>query len=241
MTRLNVVPMLLASGLVAIPACGRAESIVVTDGGSVVVINGHVVSGSRDMVVAKGPVRTEHRPLPAYSSIRVDASADVTFSISERPGVAVTAPENVLPLIRTDVSGGNLVIGLQGSVVLSSPIVIAATAPALEAIDLSGSGKVNAAGLVGPQLDVSLGGSGVVTASGNVGHIAIRLSGSGDVDVAGIRATEVSGAISGSGTIRAFASDRVEARISGSGEFIVLGNPPGRATNVSGSGQILFQ
>jgi hypothetical protein len=235
-------PLLAACGLLAgAVCCARAQTVVITTNGSTVIVNGHVVSGNGNVTLAKGPIRTEQRALAPYSGMRVDAPAEVTFSPSERSAVTITAPSDILPLIETDVSDGTLVIALKGSVVLSSPIVIAATGPGLGAIALAGSGSVKAAGLSGPALDISLAGSGVVAATGNVERISIRLTGSGDVDVAAIRAAEVRGLIAGSGTIRAFARESVAARITGSGAFFVSGDPPHRASSVTGSGEILFR
>jgi hypothetical protein len=241
MRRTAVQALLLMSGAIAIPACGWANTVIVTDNGSVVIVNGHVVSGSSNVVVGKGPVQTEQRTVGAFSGLRVAAPANVTFHTSEKPSVAVTAPANVLPLIETDVRNGVLVIGLRGSVVLSSPITVAASAPALASINLAGAGNVEARGLAGPELGISVGGSGTVTATGEVGRIAVSVAGSGDVDVAAIHANEVRGSVSGSGTVRAFARERVEAEIAGSGELIIFGNPPQRATRVAGSGEILFR
>jgi Putative auto-transporter adhesin, head GIN domain len=235
--------VMTASGLVAgMACCANAETVVISTGGSTtVVINGHVVSGSENVTVAKGPIKTEERTVAAFSGIAVDAPAEVTFSPAAKPHVTVTAPADILTLIETDVQDGTLVIGLRGSVVLSSPILVAVGGPGLAAISLAGAGRVKAAGLSGPDLSIALSGSGVVAADGKVGRIGIRLSGSGDVDVAAIRAADVSGAITGSGSISAFASESVEAELTGSGEFIVFGNPPQRATHVTGSGEVLFR
>ncbi len=244
MARTAMRVMVTAGGLFLGAACGAsADSVVVTTNGSstTVVINGHVISGGENTVVAKGPIRTEERAVPAYSGIQVDAPANVTFSPAPAPHVTVTAPADILPLVETDVQEGTLVIALKGSVVLSSPILVAASGPSLAAIDLAGSGSVKAAGLSGPDLRISLSGSGTVAANGTVGRVGIHLSGSGDVDVAAIPAANVSGVITGSGTIRAFARESLEAELTGSGEFIVFGNPQQRTTNVTGSGEILFR
>ncbi len=244
MARTTMRAALAASGLVASAACcARAGTVVITTEGSssTVVINGHVVSGSTNVTVAKGPIKTEERTVAVFSGIEVDAPAEVTFSPAATPHVTVTAPADILALIETEVQDGTLVIGLRGSVVLASPILVAVRGPGLAAIGLAGAGRVKATGLSGPDLSISLSGSGAVAANGAVGRIGIRLSGSGDVDVAAIRAADVSAAITGSGSIRAFASASVEAELTGSGEFIVFGNPPQRATRVTGSGEVLFR
>jgi len=233
-----------AGSVIAGAACSaRADTVTITTNGSssTVIINGQVVSGGSGTTVAKGPIQTEDRAVADYSGIQLDAPANVTFSPSERTRVMVTAPADILKLIKTEVEGGTLVIALNGSIVLSAPIEIAASGPNLTAIDLTGAGTVKAVGLSGPDLNISLSGSGGVTADGEVGQVGIRISGSGDVDVAAIPASSVSGVITGSGTIRAFARERIRATITGSGTFIVSGNPPQRETNVIGSGDILFR
>jgi Putative auto-transporter adhesin, head GIN domain len=236
--------VLAAGGLIAGAACcARAGTVVVISNGAspTIVINGHIVSGGQDIVVAKGPIRSEERSVPAFTSLELDAPVEATFSPGPNARVIVTAPSDILALMATEVEDGTLVIALKGSVEVSSPIRVSVNGPGLAAISLAGAGRVKATGLSGPDLSISLSGSGDVAANGSVGRIGIRLSGSGNVDVAAIQAADVSGAITGSGSISAFASRSVEAELTGSGAFIVFGNPPQRATHVTGSGEVLFR
>jgi len=237
-----VPPLTLAALLAAGLAAVRADTIITgSHSGTVVVINGQLVTGNANAVVAKGPERTERRVLPAYTALRLLVPAEVTFRTAPTSSVTVAAPADILPLVRTEVTDGQLVIAIHGSVVLSAPLRIAATAPRLEEIRVDGSGSVRASGLSGPRLGVSLAGAGTVTARGAVGRVAIDLSGSGDVDVAAIDAAEVTADLSGSGDIRASARQALRATISGSGNVRVSGDPPQRVVRVSGSGRVIFR
>ncbi|WP_454844529.1 GIN domain-containing protein [Pseudomonas veronii] len=47
--------------------------------------------------------------------------------------------------------------------------------------------------------------------------------------------------VAGSGDIDAYVSDSVKARVAGSGDIVIRGNPPIRDHTVAGSGDIKFK
>lgn len=70
---------------------------------------------------------------------------------------------------------------------------------------------------------------------------AIKIKGGGDVTLLDLRQAGLEFEIEGSGDIEAHVRSDVYARVAGSGDIVVHGNPPHRDHGVAGSGKITFR
>jgi hypothetical protein len=190
--------------------------------GNVIIVNGRVVSGGGPVVRASGPNKAQARELASYAGIHLDAPAEVSFAAGSSARLVVSAPANILPLLKTTVEGEQLVIRLEGCVSLDEPIMISASGPSLSSLHVSGSGRIGASGLSGDSLRV-------------------KVSGSGDVDLSGLEASELDASVSGSGSVHAHALESARVDVSGSGSVRVEGDPARRDVDRSGSGQVFFR
>lgn len=218
-----------------------SNSINIVGSGNVVIVNGKMISDG-DTVTASGPKKVEVRPLPSYSGIKLDAPAELSYTVTPSPArLAVTTQENILPLLTTTVEDGQLVIRLDGCVSLHEPIQIEASGPSLSSLRVSGSGSMNVGGLTGESLRVKVSGSGNVVASGRSQGVRVDVSGSGEVDLSNLKAGGIDVSVSGSGDVDAHASDVATVDLSGSGKVRITGNPAQRDVDRSGSGQVSFR
>jgi hypothetical protein len=193
------------------------------------------------MVTASGPNKPQPRELPPYWGIKLEAPVEISYIVGVAPArLVVSAPENILALLKTTVEGEQLVVRLDGCVSLVEPIKISASGPPLSSFRVSGSGFIHAAGLSGKSLRVKVSGSGSVVATGQLASARVDVSGSGDVDLSGLKAIELDVRVSGSGNVQAHASQAVRVDVSGSGRVRVAGSPSQRDVERSGSGEVLF-
>lgn len=232
---------LLAWGL-AITGCGGAlaGSTVYSGGSGIAIVSGSGIAVG-DVVVAKGPMKTEERKPAAYSGLVIEAPVDMTYVVGSVVSLKVTAPANILPLVTTEVKARQLVIGLKKSVSMERRIRIEATGPSPEAIAMTGTGDLKATGLAGRKLGLEISGSGAVAVSGQVDSLTVDISGSGDADAAGLRSRDAAIDVSGSGTVSVFASAAVKIDLSGSGDITVAGKPAKREVDRSGAGSITYR
>jgi hypothetical protein len=234
----GLVWVIMIALLVAAAGESAADSvIVIQNNGDTTVIE----QGTGTTVVAKGANRTEERNPGSYSGIELDAPAIITFSVSGIPSLKVTAPPNILPLVTTEVKDQRLIVRLHGSVIMQSPISIAASAPTLDSIDVAGTGTVRTTGIRGSAVELTVSGTGTIGFGGAVGTVRARISGSGEIDASTACAQRVIANVAGSGSIAACASQSVSANIAGSGEIVITGNPPDRQVRSAGVGRIYFR
>lgn len=119
--------------------------------------------------------------------------------------------------------------------------IVGIALPEAPAFKIKGSGDVTLYDLQQAGLELEIEGSGDITACGQVARLDVSIAGSGDVDASELTVDRASLSIAGSGDIEAFVRSEVRARVAGSGDIVVHGNPPRRDHSVAGSGEIKFR
>ena len=194
-------------------------------------------------ITGSGISRTEDRHVPSFTAIEVEGSGNVILSQGPVQSVVVTADENVLPVVKTEVVGNVLHIGFQPDTHVHSAtrLEFRISVPEVTGIAISGSGDVQATGpLHSPALLLDISGSGSIDAALDAGDVQASIGGSGDIAVKG-RADRIVATINGSGSLRArdLASSSANLRINGSGDAAVNATDI-IAITLSGSGNVQY-
>jgi carbon monoxide dehydrogenase subunit G len=204
---------------------------------------------------------SETRSLSGFTKLSVGVPADVRLS---KGPFKVQLEGEDLEEIETEVKGNQLVIKRKNDKWSffgndSDRIVIHISMPSLEAVSLSGSGKLesndqfsashmklNVSGsgrmrlpVAAEKLDAHVSGSGDIETSGTATVLNAHISGSGKVKAEALRAREVEVHISGSGSCSVHADNKLDAHISGSGNVNYTGSPASVNARTSGSGKIV--
>lgn len=205
-----------------------------------------------------GPVQTETRGAAGFNGIDLQINADVEITIGDQYFVEVSAQQNLLPIIKTEVIDGALQIRCDENIRNSDGIRVKVTLPALDEILLGGSGKITVMNAIRAEkmeisvagsgdvivlqadfekLSNSIAGSGSIELGGKVNTMNVDISGSGDVKAKSLTANSLTVSISGSGTVTADVTTNLDASISGSGDVFYSGTPSVESS-VSGSGTV---
>ncbi|MBN2446104.1 MAG: DUF2807 domain-containing protein [Phycisphaerae bacterium] len=172
-----------------------------------------------------GVLVSESRTVEGFNAVTLKGSSDVTIEIGEAQSVQVTADDNLLPLISTEVHDGCLVIGAQGSYTTRQRIKVAIVSPELREAEIHGSGDMNIQGVGGESLHLVIEGSGDINAAGTVDTARLVVDGSGDINASKLKARHVVAEVNGSGNIRAHADEELDAAVNGSGDIRYSGKP----------------
>lgn len=106
-------------------------------------------------------------------------------------------------------------------------------------VGISGSGGLDVGRLEADSASIKISGSGHVEAgAGSLRSLESRTSGSGDVELSEVRVESATARVSGSGTVRLWASESLDATVSGSGDVGFQGNPHHLSMSCSGSGDV---
>ncbi|MEX0791266.1 MAG: protein kinase, partial [Actinomycetota bacterium] len=97
--------------------------------------------------------------------------------------VSVEAPEDLLPLIRTDVAGGRLTIGMEPGTAPNAvgAIIYRVKVTGLAELRAAGGGSIQARNISGDRLTIENAGSSDIEISGSTGLLTLTLDGSGNL------------------------------------------------------------
>jgi len=229
----------------------------------VVLAAGILILPSCEKVVGEGPLVTQTRTVGNFSGVSSEMSGKVNFTIAPEYKVEITAQQNILDVLNTNVVNGVLHIDFKDNVRVKQheDLLINITAPYADYFRLSGSGNMNVQGdVVANNLKVTLSGSGdialqtaviadkidtEISGSGNISiangsavNEDVDISGSGKVEMASVDAQNAVTHTSGSGDVKLALSKNLDAHITGSGSVYYHGNPI-ISTHISGSGRVI--
>jgi hypothetical protein len=184
-----------------------------------------------------GQLATESREVSGFAKVELSGTGELTIKKTGTESLTISAEDNLLPRLTSEVSNGTLVLGAKPntSILPTKPITYSVTVKELTGLAVSGSGGIQAPNLTTPALSIKISGSGTITTSGTVNE---EISGSGHYQAEQLMSKAVDAAISGSGTASVVATDALDAKISGSGTLTYSGNPQIKQ-EISGSGKLI--
>jgi Putative auto-transporter adhesin, head GIN domain len=209
-------------------------------------------------VKGEGPMKTENRDLSNFTGLSVECSGNVEIVASETYRIEISAQENIIALLTTEIKNNTLVLDFSKNISTKDDVRFKIFVPNLNEISLGGSANIVAfLPLTGDEFETSVGGSGnieiksaefkkvtcTVSGSGNINItgktdlIEASISGSGGVESLNLAAQNGDASVSGSGSVTCNVEQKLEASISGSGEIKYKGNATAE-TSVSGSGSV---
>jgi hypothetical protein len=190
-------------------------------------------------VVGSGVEATEERTLEAFSAIDLSGESALAVRVGGPQSVVVSADDNLVDRVTTTVGGEKLVVGTEGSFRTTSPMTVTVTVPSLDELELSGAGSVDAEGVRGERLVVTLSGDGLVRVTGRVEKLDVRLAGTGNAELAELEAADVRAELGGTGRISVHAGRTLDASIPGTGTITYRGSPLDVTQRVTGTGSVV--
>ena len=188
-------------------------------------------------IQGSGVVRSETRDVSGFDGIALVGSGQATIRVADEESVIVEAEDNLLPHLRTRVEGTRLVLDADRNISPTRPIVYRITMKRLDHLSISGSGDIEATGIRGDELVVSISGSGDMKVEGEVRDARFRISGSGLIDAERLSSERATATISGSGDMTIGPARAINAHVSGAGSVRYKGSPS-VTSQISGAGSI---
>ena len=184
-----------------------------------------------------GPRTAQTRDVAKFTRIDNRASVDVRLHVGEAQRVRVRAGEKVIDDVGTQVRDGTLHITFDHHGLGGNDVVVEASAPALTAVEASGSGDIDVDGIRADAFDLRSDGSSDIWLAGTTGRLAVDVDGSGDADLGDLAAREAHVVVGGSGDANVRADDTLDVTVDGSGDVRYHGHPQ-LTQNVDGSGDL---
>jgi hypothetical protein len=187
-----------------------------------------------------GQLATESRQVSGFTEVELTGFGELTIEQTGTESLTISADDNLLPRLTSEVSGDTLVLGEEPNTTIrtTKPITYSLTVKDLTGLAISGSGKISVPKLMATALSTKISGSGTITVNGTAVDQDLEISGSGRYQAEQLTSKTVQAQISGSGTANVLATDMLDVKISGSGSLTYTGNPQ-VTQEISGSGELI--
>lgn len=210
-------------------------------------------------VKGSGNLVTESRRITGINAVELSGIGTLIIEQGGTDALEITADENIMQYIRSDVSGGKLLLGTRDFINLlpSREITYRLTVRDLSAVEtsgvgnieikslrtdhlwveISGSGTLKISDLQADTFDLDISGMGTAETSGSVAKQSIDISGSGSYHAGNLQSRSADIKISGSGSAVVWAQEELNLDISGMGGLSYYGEPV-LNTDISGMGNL---
>jgi hypothetical protein len=185
-----------------------------------------------------GVVKAETRQIGAFSSVDVSGAYEVEIVCQKSPGIVIEGDDNILPLVKTYVENNTLYVRSEHGFNVKQPIKVRITTADLQGVSSSGASNITLEGVKNEQLVIETTGASKIDAAGETRSLEIESSGASKVDVRDLRAERVKVSLSGAGYANVYASEEVNAHVSGASSVTYYGEPKVVNKSVSGAGSI---
>ncbi|RPE13041.1 DUF2807 domain-containing protein [Chitinophaga lutea] len=226
-------------------------------------IFGFILTGCvKENVHGSGRVITEERAVERFEDLILDGPLEVRLKQGLHRPVVIEAEDNVMRFVETVSSGPTLRIKIRNNVNLKrfKTIRVYVESEKYRKVVFSGSGSITGNGtdtiratyfgleingsanaslrVDANEVRTGIYGSGDVSLIGRGDEYSSEISGSGNIEAAGLQTVNANIRISGSGDHHIWVTNRLDGRISGSGDIRYKGTPATVNSSVTGSGKI---
>lgn len=205
----------LRKGLIAVAVAGISTLFVIA-------LNNAAKASDDDDIV------TETRDLADFTKIEIKGGLELDIKAGESQSVKVTTASGLMDDVEMKVSSGTLVIDADDkrrSRWKDADVEVTITMAKLEALEVMGGVDADISGIDSDSLLIDIKGAADIDISGTCGTLTIDVKGAGDIDAEDLKCKDVEIDIKGAGDAEVYASESVNAGISGIGSIKVSGNP----------------
>lgn len=189
-------------------------------------------------VQGSGVSKTENREVAGFKSIKAGGAFQVEVVSQKDFDVEIEADDNLLPFIKTEVSGDTLKIYTEGKISTRSRINVRVMMPDVEQLDASGASNFNVSNVKGEKVNLEASGASKITINGEVRDLDVDLSGASKVEAESLRAENVRIDASGASKAAVFASNELNADASGASKITYAGDPKEVESKNSGASTV---
>ena len=189
-------------------------------------------------IKGSGTAASERRTLGGFEGIDVGGVFHVDITAGKDFEIEVTADDNLLQHIETEVVSGVLKISTSERLKSHNPISIRISAPNIESLSASGASKLNLSGVRNSSLDIDTSGASKVNVNGETASLTIDVSGASAIDAQSLKADNATVDASGASKVELFVTNRLVSEASGASKIGYTGNPASIEKNSSGASKI---
>jgi hypothetical protein len=190
-------------------------------------------------VRGSGNVVTDTRAVTGFSAVEFGGMGRLIIEQNGREALTITADDNLLQFLRSEVRNGTLRIGVEGfaNIDPSSDLTYRLSVKNLESITVRGGAEVEARGVKTDELSIKVNGAGQITIAGVATRQNVTVNGAAEYRAAEFKTSDTTIRISGAGEAVVAAERTLDVQITGAADVEYLGDPA-VTKNITGLGSL---
>lgn len=191
-----------------------------------------------DTVAGSGVRKTETRNLSSFTEINATGSFTIEATSQKTGSVEIEADDNILPLVKTEVRNGVLYLKPEKGYNSKQGVLVRISLPDLTKIESTGASTFRVADIKNERFEIRTTGASNVVVSGKTSDLEIRTTGAGEVDAHSLRAARADVKSSGAAKVAVYATEQLDANVSGAGQVEYSGDPKVINKHTSGAATV---
>ena len=189
-------------------------------------------------IKGSGNAASEVRDVAGFHALDVGGVFQVEITANKDFSVEVEADDNLLPLIRTEVSNGVLHIQTERKLSTKNPIRIRVSAPDIDDLDVSGAASVTLADVNNGGLKIDASGASKITVNGETAKLMVDVSGATKIDAESLAAEHATVEASGASQVSVRVAGQLRTHASGASRIDYSGAPAEVIKKTSGAASV---
>ncbi|PWT79910.1 MAG: hypothetical protein C5B58_12655 [Acidobacteria bacterium] len=183
-----------------------------------------------------GHIKTEERTIAAFTEIDAGGAFAIEWQ-SGPPTLRITADENLLSYIESDVSSETLRLRTQDQIWPTRGIKILISSPTRAGARIRGAVKLTAKQLSGSKFALEASGASRVSLDGNIDQLLADMTGASQLEAGGLQTKSAEISTTGAGDAEIAVAETLKVAITGAGKVTYSGNPT-IEKHITGAGSV---
>ena len=195
---------------------------------------------SNDTIYGSGKLITQTRSVPECSALKIINTGNVYLTQGDEQSVSILADDNIIDKVITTRDNGTLWVGLENGSYSNVTVKIYVSLKNVTGLFIEGAGNIQTENNISSEnMICNVNGAGNITLTGSGNYMDCSIIGAGNISAKDFTVKQCKSLIQGTGSITLYASEKLDARVEGTGVIYYYGNPQDVNTFIEGLGQII--
>ena len=185
-----------------------------------------------------GTMKSETRNVSGFSKIEAGGALNIELTAQKDFNVVVEADDNLLPYIKTEVSGDTLKIFTDGKVSMQSKASVKISMPDVKVLNISGASDTSVSNVKTDALDLKASGASKIIINGEARDLRAEASGASGIDAEMLKVENASVEATGASSATISAANELKAEATGASSIYYTGNPRNVVPKSSGASSV---
>jgi hypothetical protein len=172
-----------------------------------------------------GKRETQKRQIASFTSISTEGAFTIEVTCQKDLSFEVEGDDNVLPLITAEVSNNVLRLSNTSSYSVDEPVKFRISVPNLEALTVSGAGKIDIKGMSNEKFEIDADGAPSINVAGSTRLVDIHTNGAGKINTNKLRAARAVVNSNGVAEVELDVDEQLDVTVNGPSSVTYTGDP----------------